>query len=137
MNGRRCTLAIFSEKFIVLFVIPENLRIFWNYFFTGGAQTDRCFKNKMPLFRYDFSSENANPGRPQSAGICAIKKKNSAEYGQSIAEAISNKNQPRLMPMRRATVSSSQPSGTLRVLPAMSARRFSVTWRFTMATVTP
>ena len=45
--------------------------------------------------------------------------------------------QPRLTPMRRATVSSSQPSGTLRVLPAMSARRFWVTRPFTMATVTP
>ena len=44
---------------------------------------------------------------------------------------------PRLTPMRRATVSSSQPSGTLRVLPAMSSRRLAVMWLLTRATVTP
>ena len=45
--------------------------------------------------------------------------------------------QPRLTPIRRATVSSSQPSGMLRVLPAMSSRRLATTRLLTMATVTP
>ena len=45
--------------------------------------------------------------------------------------------QPRLIPIRRATVSRSQLSGMLRLLPAMSSRRFSTTRPLTMATVTP
>ena len=45
--------------------------------------------------------------------------------------------QPKLIPIRRATVSRSQLSGMLRLLPAMSSRRFSTTRPLTMATVTP
>lgn len=45
--------------------------------------------------------------------------------------------QPKLIPMRFATVRSSQPSGILRVLPAISSRRLEMTWLFTRATVTP
>ena len=45
--------------------------------------------------------------------------------------------QPKLIPIRRATVSRSQLSGMLRLLPATSSRRFSTTRPLTMATVTP
>ena len=89
------------------------------------------------VFRYDLSGENESQKYPQVFLAFKFKNNITLNNGQSATEAILNKNQPRLMPMRRATVSRSQFSGTLRVLPAMSARRFSVTWRFTMATVTP
>ena len=45
--------------------------------------------------------------------------------------------QPTLIPMRRATSSIPCPSGTRRLFPATSFSRFSPTWLFFMATVTP
>ena len=64
-----CALAIFSGKYIFIFAILENLRIFQNCLFTGGDVEDEV----NGLFTYDRTAikPDANAVRSVNATLAA------------------------------------------------------------------
>ena len=73
-------LAIVQGKYILIFEILKRLRAFQNLFFTEGVVTGNGCCN--------LSRENGMTEHPQTLRYPKIINHNSAEYGQSAAEAI-------------------------------------------------
>lgn len=83
-----------SAERVFLFVVPKRLRAFRNYFFTGRVVTVNCIYNSdlpltiaAPLVKIAFVAL-------RRARQMRNKNKNSAEDGQSNAEAILNRPLP-------------------------------------------
>lgn len=76
-------LAIVQGKYILIFEVLKRLRAFQNLFFTEGVVTETA-----AVTSYVLSRENGITERPQTLRYPEIINHNSAEYGQSAAEAI-------------------------------------------------